>query len=100
MVLNFFSVQFPCAFAPHQLPLSFFRFQGFVHALDDAVLLPVIACLDVTVLVAVVNIALVFAVVVVVAVVIIIFLAGDEVQFLHAPALFLPAIAVVALFFS
>ena len=71
--------------------LSFFRFQGLAHAVEDAVRLLVVASLDVTPVL----------VVVVLTVVIVILLAGDEVLFLHAPALTpTAALAVVALFLS
>ena len=79
--------------------LSFFRFQGLAPAVDDAVRLLVVASLEVTPALVVVVVNLVLAAVVVV--LIIILLAGDEVLFLHAPALTpFVALAVVALFLS
>ena len=83
--------------------LSFFRFQVLAHAVEDAVHLLVVASLEVTLVLVVVVRTLVLAavVVVVVAVVNVTLLAGDEVLFLHAPALTATgALAIVALFLS
>ena len=51
--------------------LSFFRFQGFAHAVEDAVRLLFVASLDVTLVLVVVKVTL---------------LAGDEILFPRAPA--------------
>ena len=90
--------------------LSFFRFQGFAYAFEDAVLLLVVASLHVIPVLVVICVALVLvdvvvtlviAAVVFVAVVIVIILSSDKVLFLHAPYP-IPAagLAVVALFVS
>ena len=107
MCLSFFwSARISDVFVLLRPLLSFFRFQ-LAPAVEDAVCLLVVGSLDViSVLVVGVTLVLVAVVVVlflaaVVVVVTVIFLAGDEVIFLHAPALTPTAdLAVVALFLS
>ena len=81
-----------------RLPLlSFFRFQGLAHAVKDVVRLLFAASLDVILAL----VAVVVTLVLVVAVVSVTLLSGDEVLFLHAPALTpTGALAIVALFLS
>ena len=111
MLLSFFwSAQVSYVFLLLLPLLSFFRFQVLAHAVQDAVHLLVVASLDVTLVLDVVVVTLVLVVVVVtlvlaavvlVAVVNVTLLAGDEILFLHAPALTpTGALAVVALFFT
>ena len=107
MPLSFlWSAQVSVVFVLLRPLLSFFRFQGLAHAVEDAVRLLVVASLDVTPVLVVVSVTLVLVAVVVtlvldVVVVNVILLADDEVLLPHAPA---PtptaALAVVALFIS
>ena len=92
MLLSFlWSAQVSDVFVHRLSLLSLFRFQGLAHAVEDAVSLPFVASLDVTLVLAAV----------VVAVVNVTLLASDEIPFPHAPAPTLTAaLAVLAMFLS